>query len=125
MHPPIYLGRVDLHTLSFFPFPTPLTLFLSLAMLTNTLLLPTRQGGPHGQTESGGRVLAVNAGARAPRGGVTRQGVVRTDLQSLLDFQLNSLSSPPLPPPYKTTPGLAKGRSSSALAAHTLLACVR
>ena len=87
MHPPIYLGRVDLHTLSFFPFPTPLTLFLSLAMLTNNLLLPTRQGGPHGQTESGGRVLAVNAGARAPRGGVTRQDVVLTDLQSLCDCQ--------------------------------------
>jgi hypothetical protein len=33
---------------------------------------------PHGQTESGGRVLAVNTGARAPRGGVTRQGVVLT-----------------------------------------------
>ena len=68
--PPIYLGGMDLHTLSFFPSPTPLALFLSLAMLTNTLFLPTRQGGPHGQTESGGRVLAVNAGARAPRGGV-------------------------------------------------------
>jgi hypothetical protein len=44
------------------------------------LCLPTRQGGPHGQTESWGRVLAVNAGARAPRGGVTLQGVVLTDL---------------------------------------------
>jgi hypothetical protein len=43
--------------------------------------------GPHGQMESGGRVLAVNAGARAPRGGVTRHGVVRTDLQSLCDCQ--------------------------------------
>jgi len=50
-------------------------------------------GGPHGLTESGGRVLAVNAGNRAPRGGVTRQGVVLTDLQSLLDCpQLLSLS---------------------------------
>ena len=29
------------------------------------LCLPTRQGGPHGKTESGGRVLAVNAGAHA------------------------------------------------------------
>jgi hypothetical protein len=35
------------------------------------------------------RVLAVNAGNRAPRGGVTRQGVVLTDLQSLLDCQYN------------------------------------
>jgi hypothetical protein len=35
----------------------------------------------------GGRVLAVNAGARVPRGGVTRQGVVLTDLQSLCDCQ--------------------------------------
>ena len=45
--------------------------------------------GPHGRTKSGGRVLAVNTntGARAPRGGVTRQGVVLTDLQSLLDCQ--------------------------------------
>jgi hypothetical protein len=48
--------------------------------------LPTRLGGPHGQTESGGRVLAVNAGARAPSR-VARQGVVPTDLQSLLDCQ--------------------------------------
>jgi hypothetical protein len=30
---------------------------------------------------------APYAGARAPRGGVTRQGVVLTDLQSLLDCQ--------------------------------------
>ena len=42
---------------------------------------------PHGPTESGGRVLAVNDGARAPRGGVARQGVVLTDLQSLRDCQ--------------------------------------
>ncbi len=62
--------------------------------------LPTRHGGPHGQTESGGRILAVNAGAesggrilavnagaRAPRGRVTRKGVVLADLQSLLDCQ--------------------------------------
>ena len=47
------------------------------------------QGVPHGQTESRGRVLAVIAGARAPRGGVTRQGVVLTDLMSLLDCQQN------------------------------------
>ena len=38
------------------------------------------QGVPQGQKES-------YAGARAPRGGVTRQGVVLTDLQSLLDCQ--------------------------------------
>jgi hypothetical protein len=30
-------------------------------------------------------VRCLNAGALAPRGGVTRQGVVLTDLQSLLD----------------------------------------
>ena len=53
------------------------------------ILILVEKGGPHGQTESGGRVLAVNAGARAPRGGVTRQGVVLTDLQSLCDCQLN------------------------------------
>ncbi len=47
-------------------------------------------GGPHAQTESGGRVLAVNAGARAPRGGVTRKGVVLTDLQSPCDCQYSS-----------------------------------
>jgi hypothetical protein len=35
----------------------------------------------------GGRVLAVNAGARAPGGGVTRQGVVLSDLQSFRDGQ--------------------------------------
>ena len=45
---------------------------------------------PHGQTESGGRVLAVNAGTRAPRGGVTRQGVVRTDLHSPRDVNKTS-----------------------------------
>jgi hypothetical protein len=33
------------------------------------------------------------AGARAPKGGVTRQGVVRTDLQSLLDCQYNKTLS--------------------------------
>jgi hypothetical protein len=48
---------------------------------------PTRPGGSHGQLESGDRVLAVNAGARVPRGGVTRQGVVLTDFQSFLDCQ--------------------------------------
>jgi hypothetical protein len=77
------------------------------------LCSPTRQGGPHGQLESGGRVLAVKAGARAPIGGVTRQGVVLTDLHSLLDCQQHfslslslslslsssSSSSPPPPPP--------------------------
>jgi hypothetical protein len=50
-------------------------------------LVCCRQGVPQGQWESGGIVLAVHAGARAPRGGVTRQGVVLTDLQSLLDCQ--------------------------------------
>jgi hypothetical protein len=55
--------------------------------LIGILPLPTRPGGPHGQTESGGRAIAVNAGARAPRGGVTRQGVVLTDLKSLRDCQ--------------------------------------
>ena len=40
----------------------------------------------------GGRVFTINVGARAPRGGVTRQGVVLTDLQSLLDCQYKLLS---------------------------------
>jgi hypothetical protein len=44
---------------------------------------------------------AVNAGAHAPWGGVTRQGVVLTDLQSLRDCQYNftflSLSLSPHP----------------------------
>ena len=64
------------------PFPPPsLSLSLSLSLsITPSLSL-------HGQTESGGRVLAVNAGARARRGGVTRQGVVLTDLPSLGDCQ--------------------------------------
>jgi hypothetical protein len=52
------------------------------------LVQPPSLGGPHGQTESGGRVLAVNAGARAPRGGVTRRPyLVLTDLQSPRDCQ--------------------------------------
>jgi hypothetical protein len=52
---------------------------------------------PHGQTESGGVVLAVICWARARRGGVSRQGVVLTDLQppSSLLIKLQSLSLPP------------------------------
>ena len=46
-----------------------------------------RQGVSHDQTESGGIVLAVICWARAPTGGVTRQGVALTDLESLLDCQ--------------------------------------
>jgi hypothetical protein len=42
-----------------------------------------RKGVPRGQTESGDIVLAVMCWAR----GVTRQGLVLTDLQSLLDCQ--------------------------------------
>jgi hypothetical protein len=50
---------------------------------------------PRGDTTSGrlglrqGEInfLAVDSGARAPRGGVTRPGVVLTDLQSLRDCQ--------------------------------------
>jgi hypothetical protein len=50
--------------------------------------LGVRKGVPHGQTENGGIVLAVICWARgSPRGGVTRQGVVLTDLQSPLDCQ--------------------------------------
>jgi hypothetical protein len=45
-------------------------------------------------SESGGIVLVAHAGVRAPRTGVTRQGVVLTDLKSLLDCQLTSLSPP-------------------------------
>ena len=36
------------------------------------------------QAESGGIVLATGAGPRAPSGGVTRQGVVLTDLECVL-----------------------------------------
>jgi len=39
-----------------------------------------------------GIVQLSYAEARAPRGGVTRQGVVLNDLQSLLDFKKTSLS---------------------------------
>ena len=45
-----------------------------------------------------GVVLAVICWARAPRGDVTRQGVVLTDLQSLLNCQLKLLSLPPALP---------------------------
>ena len=55
------------------PLHVPLPLLLLLLLL---LLLPRR-------------------GARAPRGGVTRQGVVLTDFQSLLDCQLIYLPSIP------------------------------
>ena len=37
-------------------------------------------------------VLAAVAGPRVPGGGVTRQGVALTDLQSLVDCQMISLS---------------------------------
>jgi hypothetical protein len=60
---------------------------LSLSLSRLPLLSRAHARTLHGQTESGGRVLAVNAGARAPRGGVTRQGAVLTDLQSLCDCQ--------------------------------------
>jgi hypothetical protein len=43
------------------------------------------KGVPQGQTESGGIVLAVICWS--PSGGVTRQGDVLNDLQSLLDCQ--------------------------------------
>jgi len=46
-----------------------------------------REGVAHGPTESGGIALASYARARAPRGGVARQGVVLTDFQSFLDCQ--------------------------------------
>ena len=39
------------------------------------------------QREGGVKVLAAVAGPRVPRGGVTRHGVVLTDLQSLIDCQ--------------------------------------
>jgi len=38
-----------------------------------------------GQAENGGIVLAAGAGPRVSSGGVTRQGVVLTDLQSPVD----------------------------------------
>ena len=57
-----------------------LLLKLYILVIGTCVYPPARRAGPHGQTESGYRVLAVNAGARAARGGVTRQGVVLTDL---------------------------------------------
>jgi len=69
-----YEKTLTFEKLSFRTLPTP----------TSSLV---RKGVPHGQTESGGIVLAVMCGARAPRGGVNRKGVVFTDLQSLLDRQ--------------------------------------
>ena len=69
----------------------------------NSLNCPTLslcQGVPHGHTESGGIVLAVMCWSPAPRGSVTRQGVVLTDLlrlKSLLDFNKTSLSLSCLP----------------------------
>jgi hypothetical protein len=72
---------------------------------------------PHGQTESGGIVLLTYAGPRAPRGGVTRQGVVLTDLQSLVDVnKLLSLSlslCPSLPPPLSVSLPRARALSLS------------
>jgi hypothetical protein len=63
--------------------PAICPLFLSNQLLVRDIHLFICDSGPHGQTESGGRVLAVNAGALVPRGGVTRQGVVLTDLRHL------------------------------------------
>jgi hypothetical protein len=65
-----------------------LSLSLSLSRaLSPSLSLALSLALSDGQMESGGSVLAVNVEARAPRGGVTRQGVVLTDLQSLRDCQ--------------------------------------
>jgi hypothetical protein len=45
-------------------------------VIRTVLCLPTRQGVPHGQTESGGSVLAVNAGSRGPSLNSHRSGIV-------------------------------------------------
>jgi hypothetical protein len=45
---------------------------------------------PNEKASSSSLVLAVICWAHAPRGGVTRQGVVLTDLSSLGDWQQNS-----------------------------------
>jgi hypothetical protein len=57
---------------------------------------PPRRAGPHGQTESGGRILAVNAGARAPRGHPTGRCAYRPSFTSLLSIKLLSLALFPL-----------------------------
>ena len=60
--------------------------------LTNVSAPLCQPGVPHGQKESGGIALLLYAGPRMPRGGVTRQGVVLTDLKSLLDLSIKLLS---------------------------------
>jgi len=63
-----------------------------LGPLTNVSAPLCQPGVPHGQKESGGIALLLYAGPRMPRGGVTRQGVVLTDLKSLLDLSIKLLS---------------------------------
>jgi hypothetical protein len=53
----------------------------------------TNPAVPQQKPQSGGIVLAVICWARAPRGGVTRQGVALTDLQSLLDCKIVNKTS--------------------------------
>jgi hypothetical protein len=61
---------------------------MGLGRTAGCLLPPcARQGVPQGQAESGRIVIAAEAGPRVPRGGVTRQGVVLSDFQSLVVCQ--------------------------------------
>jgi hypothetical protein len=66
------------------PRPKRLALVAATALCRPSLLVPARRATSH-MAKEWGIVLADMCCARALRGGGTRQGVVLTDLQSLLD----------------------------------------
>ena len=82
---------------------------------------PLYQGGcgsvPHGRTESGGIVLAANAGPRVPRGGVTlkRRCTHRPSVIYFIVNKLFSLSLSLSPPPSLSPTKLDTTRLSSCL----------
>jgi hypothetical protein len=75
--------------------------------------------GRLGLSQGGITVLAVNAGARAPRGGVTRQGVVLTDLQSLLDCRKNLSLSLSLSLSSSSSSSAAAAAAAAAIFSHS------
>ncbi len=70
---------------------------------------------PQGRTESGGIVLAANAGPRVPSGGVTlkRRCTYRPSVIYLIVNKLLSLSPPPLSLPLSLPPSLSRFCSRS------------
>jgi hypothetical protein len=75
----------------FYSFPSSSFVHLHFAVSSRMNIIEYKQISPPTDvinlSESWGTVLAVICWPRAPRGGVTRQGDVLTDLHSLFDCQ--------------------------------------